>query len=101
MEIWDHSSQPTEARHYGTAGHDGGDADEQDDRSKYSPAQAYGREHPNFSWLRGPSVTQDSDNSKYEAYSSKEDTKRMCLIQEMGRYTRPEWSNLLNVGVRR
>jgi len=101
MEKWGNCSQLIEARRYGAAGHDGGGADEQDDHNKYSPPQACGREYANFSWLHGPSETQDTDNSKYEACSGKEDTKRVCPIQEMGRYARRGRSNLFDVGVRR
>ena len=69
--------------------------DAQGEHTKYSSTQARRREYANWSWLRGPSVTQDTDNSKCEAYCSKEDTKRVGPTQE------PMVSNLFNMRIGR
>ena len=91
-----------ERRRWGIAADEGGGSDEQDDHSKYSSTQARRREYADCPRLRGPGVTNDADNSQYEAYCSKQDTKRVGPTQEMGRYIRRhEWTNLLNMGMGR
>ena len=72
-----------------------GGLDAQGEHTKYSSTQARRREYANWSWLRGPSVTQDTDNSKYEAYCSKEYTKRVGPTQEF------MVSNLFNMRIGR
>lgn len=59
-------------------------SNKQDDHGKQRSAQTYRCKYTNCRWLRCPGVAEDTGNSEYEAYRSKEDTKRVSPTQEMG-----------------